>query len=137
MIEAGVPVVPGTQDNLKSVEEAIELCNKIGYPVMLKASMGGGGKGMRLIHNAEEVEEAYTTAKSESLSSLVTTRFIWRSSLKSLITSSSRFLVTSMEMSFICANANVPCNAVTRKSWKRLLRFSSLPNCGKIWVKRR
>ena len=69
MIEAGVPVVPGTQDNLKSVEEAIELCNKIGYPVMLKASMGGGGKGMRLIHSAEEVEEAYTTAKSESLSS--------------------------------------------------------------------
>ena len=58
MIEAGVPVVPGTQDNLKSVEEAIELCNKIGYPVMLKASMGGGGKGMRLIHSAEEVEEA-------------------------------------------------------------------------------
>ena len=69
MIEAGVPVVPGTQENLKSVEEAVELCNKIGYPVMLKASMGGGGKGMRLIHSAEEVEEAYTTAKSESLSS--------------------------------------------------------------------
>lgn len=44
MIEAGVPVVPGTQENLKSVEEAVELCNKIGYPVMLKASMGGGGK---------------------------------------------------------------------------------------------
>ena len=62
MIEAGVPVVPGTQDNLKSVEEAIELCNKIGYPVMLKASMGGGGKGMRLIHSAEEVEEAYRRA---------------------------------------------------------------------------
>ncbi|MBD9110747.1 acetyl-CoA carboxylase biotin carboxylase subunit [Bacteroides nordii] len=69
MIEAGVPVVPGTQENLKSVEEAVELCNQIGYPVMLKASMGGGGKGMRLIHNANEVEEAYTTAKSESLSS--------------------------------------------------------------------
>lgn len=116
MIEAGVPVVPGTQDNLKSVEEAIELCNKIGYPVMLKASMGGGGKGMRLIHSVEEVKEAYTTAKSESLSSLATTRFIWRSSLKSLITSSSRFLVTSMETSFIYVNANVPCNAVTRKS---------------------
>ena len=48
MIEAGVPVVPGTQENLKSVEEAVELCNKIGYPVMLKASMGGGGKGMRV-----------------------------------------------------------------------------------------
>ena len=69
MIEAGVPVVPGTQENLKSLEEAVELCNQIGYPVMLKASMGGGGKGMRLIHRADEVEEAYTTAKSESLSS--------------------------------------------------------------------
>ena len=68
---------------------------------------------------------------------LAMTRFTWRSSLKSLITSSSRFLETSMEMSFICANANVPCNAVTRKSWKRLLRFSSLPNCEKTWVKKR
>lgn len=69
MMKAEVPVVPGTHENLKSVEEARCLCNKIGYPVMLKASMGGGGKGMRLIHNESEVEEAYTTAKSESLSS--------------------------------------------------------------------
>lgn len=69
MTEAGVPVVPGTHENLKSVEEARELCNQIGYPVMLKASMGGGGKGMRLIHDESEVEEAYTTARSESLSS--------------------------------------------------------------------
>ena len=69
MIEAGVPVVPGTQENLRNVEEAIELCNKIGYPVMLKASSGGGGKGMRLIHNESEVAEAYNNAKSEALSS--------------------------------------------------------------------
>lgn len=44
MIAAGVPVVPGTEQPLKSVEEAKEICNRIGYPVMLKASMGGGGK---------------------------------------------------------------------------------------------
>lgn len=69
MIDAGVPVVPGTHENLKSIDEARKLCNEIGYPVMLKASMGGGGKGMRLIHNEDEVEEAYITAKSESLSS--------------------------------------------------------------------
>lgn len=69
MIEAGVPVVPGTQENLRNVEEAIKLCNKIGYPVMLKASSGGGGKGMRLIHNESEVAEAYNNAKSEALSS--------------------------------------------------------------------
>ena len=69
MIAAGVPVVPGTEQPLQSVEEAKEICNRIGYPVMLKASMGGGGKGMRLIHSVDEVEEAYNTARSESMSS--------------------------------------------------------------------
>lgn len=69
MIAAGVPVVPGTEQPLESVEEAKRLCNEIGYPVMLKASMGGGGKGMRLIHSEAEVEEAYNSAKSESMSS--------------------------------------------------------------------
>ena len=69
MIAAGVPVVPGTEQPLQSVEEAKEICNRIGYPVMLKASMGGGGKGMRLIHSIDEVEEAYNTARSESMSS--------------------------------------------------------------------
>jgi len=69
MIKANVPVVPGTEQSLKDVNEAIDVCNQIGYPVMLKASMGGGGKGMRLIHSESEVEEAYTTAKSEALSS--------------------------------------------------------------------
>ena len=51
MIAAGVPVVPGTEQPLQSAEEAVRICNEIGYPVMLKASMGGGGKGMRLIHS--------------------------------------------------------------------------------------
>ena len=46
MIAAGVPVVPGTEQPLQSAEEAVRICNEIGYPVMLKASMGGGGKGM-------------------------------------------------------------------------------------------
>ena len=69
MIDAGVPVVPGTQQPLQDVGEACRVCREIGFPVMLKASMGGGGKGMRLIHKEEEVEEAYNAARSESLSS--------------------------------------------------------------------
>jgi acetyl-CoA carboxylase biotin carboxylase subunit len=69
MIKAGVPVVPGTEQGLRNVEEAIEACCKIGFPVMLKASMGGGGKGIRLIQNEGEIKEAYRNAKSESLSS--------------------------------------------------------------------
>ena len=69
MIGAGVPVVPGTTEPLKNADEALRICNEIGYPVLLKASMGGGGKGMRLIHSAEEVKEAYDAARSESMSS--------------------------------------------------------------------
>lgn len=69
MIAAGVPVVPGTEKPLQSAEEALQISKEIGFPVMLKASMGGGGKGMRLIHNEDEVVEAYNTARSESMSS--------------------------------------------------------------------
>ena len=69
MIAAGVPVVPGTQENLNSVEDAACICREIGLPVILKATAGGGGKGMRLIRHESEIAEAYTTAKSEAKSS--------------------------------------------------------------------
>jgi acetyl-CoA carboxylase biotin carboxylase subunit len=69
MIEAGVPVVPGTERGLNSVGEALETARQIGFPLMLKASMGGGGRGIRLVCNEQELEEAYLNARSESLSS--------------------------------------------------------------------
>lgn len=68
MIDAGVPVVPGTEKPLTSVEEAIAVAKSIGFPVMLKASMGGGGKGMRLITREEDVAEMYNAAKGEAMS---------------------------------------------------------------------
>ena len=67
MIAAGVPVVPGTQEQLNSAEEAVGVCKAIGLPVMIKASMGGGGKGMRLVHRLEDVVEMYNAAKSEAM----------------------------------------------------------------------
>ncbi len=68
-IAAGVPVVPGTTEPLKSAEEAAETAAKFGYPVMLKASAGGGGKGMRLVLNEAELKSALETAQSEALAS--------------------------------------------------------------------
>jgi acetyl-CoA carboxylase, biotin carboxylase subunit len=65
-IAAGVPVVPGTTDPLNSLDEAREVAASFGYPVMLKASAGGGGKGMRLVASDEELQSAFETAQSEA-----------------------------------------------------------------------
>lgn len=68
MIAEGVPVVPGSEGVVNSAEEASEIAESIGYPVLLKASAGGGGRGMRKAYSKEEVVEAFTAASSEALS---------------------------------------------------------------------
>jgi acetyl-CoA carboxylase biotin carboxylase subunit len=65
-VEAGVPIVPGTTSPLSSLDEAREVAASFGYPVMLKASAGGGGKGMRLVRAEEELRSAFETAQSEA-----------------------------------------------------------------------
>ncbi len=66
MIAAGVPVVPGTEGKIDSEAEALSTIETIGLPVMIKASAGGGGKGMRLVHNSKEVKSALRAARSEA-----------------------------------------------------------------------
>ncbi len=66
MRKAGVPVIPGSEGIVETLEEAREIANEIGYPIMLKASAGGGGKGMRLVHNDNELENAWQTARAEA-----------------------------------------------------------------------
>ena len=69
MIAAGVPCIPGSEGLLQSLEEATELANSMGYPVIMKATAGGGGKGMRVVWDESEIEKAYTTAKAEAAAS--------------------------------------------------------------------
>jgi acetyl-CoA carboxylase biotin carboxylase subunit len=66
MQKAGVPVVPGTSQGLESLAEAKSVAGKIGYPVMLKAAAGGGGKGMRLVGGESELGSALESARSEA-----------------------------------------------------------------------
>jgi acetyl-CoA carboxylase biotin carboxylase subunit len=66
MIEAGVPCVPGSVGILESYEQAAELANQFGYPVMLKATAGGGGKGMRAVWKEEDLLKAWESARQES-----------------------------------------------------------------------
>jgi acetyl-CoA carboxylase biotin carboxylase subunit len=68
-IEADVPVVPGTTEPLETYEQAQRIALEIGYPIMLKASAGGGGKGMRFVETAEDLKSAYETARGEALAS--------------------------------------------------------------------
>ncbi len=66
MKEAGVPVVPGSEGSVKGLKDAIKIAEKIGYPVMLKAAAGGGGKGIRIVNSAEELESNYNIVKQEA-----------------------------------------------------------------------
>ncbi len=67
MIRAGVPVVPGSNGSVHTVEDGKRIANEIGYPVMAKAAAGGGGRGMRLIESEEKFEQLFTAASSEAL----------------------------------------------------------------------
>ncbi|XP_078063375.1 pyruvate carboxylase, mitochondrial-like, partial [Mustelus asterias] len=67
-IEAGVPVVPGTATPVTSLAQAQEFANTYSYPIIFKAAYGGGGRGMRVVNNYEELEENYQRAFSEALS---------------------------------------------------------------------
>ena len=66
MDQAGVPILPGSKGVLSSVEEALELAQGIGYPVMMKASAGGGGRGMRVVRSAEELPHLMAQAQNEA-----------------------------------------------------------------------
>ena len=68
-IEAGVNTVPGHTDIITNAEHAIKISTGIGYPVMLKASAGGGGKGMRVAYNDDECKEGFERATNEAMSS--------------------------------------------------------------------
>ena len=68
-ISAGVQSIPGTDGPVDTVEEALAFANEFGYPIMIKAALGGGGRGMRVAHNEEEAKEGYVRAKSEAKAS--------------------------------------------------------------------
>ena len=66
MKKAGVPVIPGSDGTIKNIEDVKHIANKIGYPVMLKAAAGGGGKGIRLVKSEKDLEEEYNLVKKEA-----------------------------------------------------------------------
>lgn len=82
MMEAGVPVVPGTKDPVYDVETGEKLADEIGYPVMIKASSGGGGKGMRVSRSKDDFEFNFNMAQRESANALAMTPCTLKNILK-------------------------------------------------------
>ena len=70
MLKAKVPTVPGSPDLVKDVDEALKIANDIGYPVLLKSVFGGGGRGIRLVTNDQELKEGFETVTSESIAAV-------------------------------------------------------------------
>ena len=66
MAEAGVPVIPGSDDGVGTVEEAVELADRIGFPLLIKATAGGGGKGMRIVRRPGELKNSFLAARGEA-----------------------------------------------------------------------
>ena len=71
MKSAGVPVIPGSEGIVSDSNEARRIASEIGYPVMLKASAGGGGRGMRLVHNDSEIENAFSSISKVEVCNLL------------------------------------------------------------------
>ena len=67
MAEAGIPIVPGSENTINEATEALDTAKKIGFPVMIKAANGGGGRGMRIAHNKEKFIEKFNIARSEAI----------------------------------------------------------------------
>ena len=68
VIKLGVPILPGTKEGVKTVEEAIKVAKEIGFPVIIKATAGGGGRGMKIVHSQAALPNAFATARAEAQS---------------------------------------------------------------------
>jgi acetyl-CoA carboxylase biotin carboxylase subunit len=66
MREAGIPLIPGSKESVESIEQGLKIADEIGYPIIIKASNGGGGRGMRVVHHEDEFVEMFNQAKSEA-----------------------------------------------------------------------
>ena len=98
MEKAGVPVVPGSPGLLKDLDDAIATAKKVVYPVMIKATAGGGGKGMRVVWNEDEMEEHWNLLDKNLLLLLEMMGCIWKNTLKNLVILRFKLQVMLLEM---------------------------------------
>lgn len=122
-ISCGVPTIPGSTEPLKNGDEALEKAISYGFPIILKAASGGGGRGMRACYTADEVKPAFDLVRAEAKKLSVMKIFSLKNSSLNPSISKFRFLPMSTETSFIFTSVTARFREDIRKSLS-LLRLS-------------
>ena len=119
--KAGVPICPGSDGEVATEDEALKIAKRIGYPVMIKAIAGGGGRGMRAVHNDGSLVQGFHAARIEAERLSQTAAFISKSLLNVRIISSFRFWATVTDDLSISVSAIARSSAGIRRSSKNVL----------------
>lgn len=119
MIDAGVPCVPGSDGALPDdPKEILRIAREVGYPVLIKASAGGGGRGMRVVRTEAALLTSVNMTKTEANAAFGSDKVYLENSWKIRATLKFRFSPTTSKTLFIWVSAIVPCSAGTRRSLK-------------------
>ncbi len=132
MIAAGVPCTPGTEGNVADLAEALREAERIGYPVMLKATSGGGGRGIRRCNSREELEQAFPRVISEATKASAAPRYSSRSASSIPSTSRRRSSPIPSATPCTCSSATARSSAATRSSSRSPRARSSPPSSAPI-----
>ena len=136
-IAAGVPVALGTDGAVADFAQAEREAERIGFPLMLKAASGGGGKGIRVAHDASELKGAYETASSEAIANFGDGRLYLERYIRDPRHIEVQILGDKYGNVVHLFSANVRSSAVTRKSSRKHPRALSTMTCVTAWVRQR
>ena len=115
MEKAGLPLLPGARGVLQDADEAETIARKVGFPVILKAAAGGGGRGMKIVREISGVRQAFETPARRPWRPSATARCTWSATSRSPATSRCRWWPTSTATSSTWASASAPCSGATRR----------------------
>ena len=121
----GIPVVPGSDGAVTTEADARSVAKRMGYPVLIKAAAGGGGRGMKVARSPEEIGQALSTARAEAKAALAMIASTSRSTCRSRATSKCKCSAMAAAMRSILVSAIARCSAATRKSWRKRRRRPS------------
>jgi len=123
----GIPVVPGSDGAVGPDDDAMAIAQAIGFPVLVKAASGGGGRGMKVAQTPEDLTLALSTAANEANRHSAMRRSIWKNICRSRAISKSRCSATAAAARSISASAIARCSDAIKRSGRKALRLRSMP----------